>query len=151
MLIRFVGELGSWNWMVFGVALLAIEILAPGFFLVWIGLAAIITGALTLFLQNAGFWIWELQVVVFLILSLALAYGGARLMRATDDSDEPLLNRRGDQLIGRTAMLDQPIAEGRGRIRIDDTVWRVKGPELAAGVRVRIISAHGGELVVQAV
>ena len=125
--------------MVLGFALLALEILAPGVFLLWIGVAALITGALSLALWEAGFWVWQVQVLVFLVLSLICAVGGKKLMgNPRDDSDQPLLNRRGEQLIGRTATLAEPIREGRGRIQLGDTLWRVTGPDLPVGARVRV-------------
>lgn len=144
-------ELGPWSWMVLGFVLLAMEILVPGVFLLWIGVAAILTGALSLQLWGFEFWSWQLQVVVFLALSLVSALIGKRINRSTEtETDEPLLNRRTDQLVGRTAVLDEPLLEGVGRIRLGDTTWRVTGPELAAGTRVRIVAARGGELIVEA-
>jgi len=151
MLERIFGELGPWNWMVLGFVLLALEILAPGVFLLWIGIAALVTGALSVMLWEAGWWIWQVQVLVFLALSLISAYLGHRIMKDRQDggTDEPLLNRRDAQLVGRTAVLQDPILEGHGRIRIDDTVWKIVGPDAAPGTRVKVISAAGGELKVE--
>ena len=146
-----VDELGPWNWMVLGIALLAIEILAPGFFLLWIGIAALIVGAASLALWNAAFWTWEIQVVVFLFLSLASAYLGHKMMGGRNsESDQPLLNRRSEQMIGRTATLAEPITNGHGRIRLGDTLWRVSGPDLPAGTQVKVVSVDDLELVVTA-
>ncbi len=149
MIARLVSELGPWNWMVLGMALLAIEIVAPGFFLLWIGLAALIVGALTLALWNSGVWPWEVQAVLFLALSLVTVFVGRRIMAGRGgESDQPLLNRRGEQLVGRTATLSEPIREGRGRIQLGDTTWRVSGPDMPVGARVRVVSANDSELVV---
>ena len=153
MLERIFNELGPWNWMVLGFVLLSLEILVPGVFLLWIGLAALIVGAVSLMIWGAAFWIWELQVVVFLALSLVCAFVGKKIMgRSGDDTDQPLLNRRGDQLVGRTATLTEPITDGRGRIKIGDTMWRVSGPDLPAGTKVRVKAATDLdlELVVEA-
>lgn len=142
MLERIFAELGPWNWMAVGFVLLALEILVPGVFLLWIGLAALIVGALSLMLWDAAFWVWQLQVVVFLALALACAFAGKKLIgKRGEVSDQPLLNRRGDQLVGRTATLTEPIIDGRGRIKIGDTMWRVSGPDLPAGTKVRVKSA----------
>jgi membrane protein implicated in regulation of membrane protease activity len=142
MLERIFAELGPWNWMVLGFVLLTLEILVPGVFLLWIGLAALVVGALSLMFWNAGFWIWEIQVVVFLALALVSAYSGKRIMgKRGDATDQPLLNRRGDQLVGRTATLTEPITNGRGRVKIGDTMWRVSGPDLPAGTKVRVMAA----------
>lgn len=161
MIESVIAELGPWNWIVLGCVLLALEIVAPGFFLLWIGLAAVVVGAFSLFpgvfsflLWDASWWVWETQVLVFLVLSVLFAYAGSRLMRPKKgDSDQPLLNRRGEQLIGRTATLTEPIANGRGRIRIGDTLWRVTGPDLPAGTQVRVnaVTAADLELVVEKV
>lgn len=149
MIEWLVGELGPWNWMVLGLVLLVIEILTPGFYLLWVGLAALVVGAISLMLPNAGFWGWEAQVVAFLALSLVAAYAGRRIMAGREaETDQPLLNRRGEQLVGRTATLTEPIREGHGRIKLGDTMWRVVGPDLPAGARVQVVSVNDLELVV---
>ncbi|RLP26890.1 NfeD family protein [Mesorhizobium sp. YM1C-6-2] len=142
MLERVFAELGPWNWMVLGFALLTLEILTPGVFMLWIGLAALIVGALSLMFWSAGFWVWQVQILVFLALALVCAFAGKKIMSGRGSaSDQPLLNRRGDQLIGRTATLTEPITDGRGRIKIGDTTWRVSGPDLPAGTKVRVKAA----------
>lgn len=150
MIERIVMELGAWNWMALGLALLALEIVVPGFFLLWIGIAAIIVGTIALMIGSAGFWPWEMQILLFLALSLVSAYIGKRIMaNGNDVSDQPLLNQLGEQLVGRTATLAEPIAEGRGRIRLGDTQWRVTGPDLPTGAKVKVISSNGTELGVE--
>ncbi|MBY8917724.1 NfeD family protein [Nitratireductor sp. L1-7-SE] len=153
MIEHVIAELGPWNWMLLGFVLLAAEILAPGVFLLWIGIAAILTGALSLQLWDLPAWSWQVQVLVFLALSLISAYAGKRLMdsRRNEETDQPLLNRRREQLVGRTATLEEAIENGFGRIRLDDTLWRVTGPELPAGTRVRVASVDAGTLRVEAV
>jgi inner membrane protein len=149
MLMRIFGELGAWNWIVLGLVLLALEIVMPGVFLLWIGIAAILTGAMSLQLWDFSFWVWEVQVLVFLVVALVSVFVGNRIMKhRLEETDEPLLNRRAEQLVGRTAVLDEPIAEGRGRIRIGDTVWKVRGPDVPAATRVRVTGADGSELIV---
>ena len=63
MIERIILELGPWGWWVLGLVLLAAEVVAPGMFLVWIGIAAILTGAVSLLLWEAGFWVWQVQLV----------------------------------------------------------------------------------------
>ncbi|WP_432287055.1 NfeD family protein [Aminobacter sp. BA135] len=147
MIASIVAELGPWNWMLLGFILLCLEIFAPGVFLLWIGIAALIVGSASLLLWDAAFWTWQVQVLVFLVLSLASAYVGKKLVRAREQaSDQPLLNNRGAQMIGRTATLAEPIREGRGRIKLGDTTWRVSGPDLPAGAQVRVIGAADTDL-----
>jgi membrane protein implicated in regulation of membrane protease activity len=154
MFERIFTELGPWTWMVLGLVLLILEIMAPGVFLLWIGIAALVVGAITLALWSSTFWVWQAQVVLFLVLSLVAAYYGKKIMDGRNEvSDLPLLNQRGAQMIGRTATLSEPIREGRGRIQLGDTLWRVSGPDLPAGARVRVVKAaeQDLELVVEAV
>lgn len=147
MIGRIVLELGPWNWMVLGIILLVLEIVLPGVFLVWIGIASLIVGAISIFAWESGFWTWQTQVLLFLVLSVASAFAGRRLAGPRkDDSDQPLLNRRGDQLIGRTATLAEPIRNGHGRIQLGDTLWRVSGPDLPAGTQVRVTAVAETEL-----
>ena len=150
MIHRLIAELGPWAWWVLGIVLLILEVLLPGVFLVWIGIAAIITGALSLLLWDQVLWTWQLQWLVFAVLSLVAALIGRRIVSSRDGaSDQPHLNQRGQSLVGRTATLEQPISEGRGRIRLDDTMWSVQGPDLPVGARVRVTASNGRDLNVE--
>lgn len=154
MIDRIVLELGPWNWMVLGFVLLVMEVIAPGIFMLWIGIAALIIGAVSLLIWDAAIWIWQVQVLAFLALSLVSAYVGKRLVGSRHaPSDQPLLNRRGAQMVGRMATLTEPIKDGRGRIKLGDTLWRVAGPDLPTGTQVRVTSAADTdlELTVEAV
>lgn len=147
MLEQLFNQLGAWNWMVLGFLLLVLELLSPGVFFLWIGIAALITGAVSLAIWDTSAWIWQVQVIVFLVLSLVSAYVGRQIMASRGDrSDQPLLNRRAQQLVGRVATLAEPIDNGRGRLQLDDTVWRVSGPDLPAGARVRVSRVASSEL-----
>lgn len=140
MIIEFLSGLGIWNWLVFGLVLLILEILAPGIFFIWFGLAALITGVLAFLLGSIADFGWQLQIVLFLVFAVVFALVGRRVFGSSGRQDEPLLNRRGDQLVGQRATLTEPIINGRGRIRINDTTWRIKGPDLPAGTEVHIVS-----------
>jgi hypothetical protein len=152
MIERIVTELGPWTWWVLGLVLLTAEIILPGVFLIWIGLAAIVVGSISLALWGDDLWAWQVQILTFAVLSVVFAVAGRRIMsRYGSETDEPLLNQRGESLVGRTATLTEPISEGRGRIRIDDTLWVVGGPDLPVGTQVRIIESTGRELRVEPV
>lgn len=150
MIDSIVTELGPWNWMVLGLLLLGAEVLIPGFFLIWIGIAAVIVGALSLALWESGFWTWQVQVLVFLGVAIVAVFAGRAIMQRSDASDEPLLNRRSAQLIGRTATLQEAIVNGQGRVKLGDTTWSVSGPDLEAGAKVRITGAEDMKLTVEA-
>ncbi len=143
------GNLGPWGWWILGLVLLVAELAAPGVFLIWIGMAAIVVGALSLAFWTGEWWTWQVQLLVFGLLSIVFAIGGRRIYAGSSShTDEPLLNKRSESLIGRTAVLAEPIAEGRGRIRLDDTWWPIIGPDLPQGARVRVVEAHGRDLKV---
>lgn len=150
MFARIVTELGPWSWWVLGLVLLAAELVMPGVFLIWIGLGAILTGAISLLLWESGMWTWGVQALVFAVASVAFTLLGRRFLSSRDGvSDQPLLNQRSASLVGRTATLQEPIRDGRGRIRLDDTFWLVSGPDLPEGTRVRVVGGRDSELVVE--
>ncbi|MFK3666197.1 NfeD family protein [Ochrobactrum teleogrylli] len=141
MIIEFLSELGIWSWLVLGLVLLILEILAPGIFFIWFALAALVTGGVAFLLSSTSAFGWQVQLVVFLVLAVVFALAGRRFFGSKSENlDEPLLNRRGEQLVGQRTTLTEPIINGHGRIRINDTTWRVKGPDLPAGTEVRVVA-----------
>jgi hypothetical protein len=140
--------LGTWNWLIFALILMALELLAPGVFLFWLGLAALLVGFIS-FAINLS---WQLQLLLFAVFALAAVPLWRRLARrdAGASPSNPFLNKRADALVGRVFTLEKPIVDGAGTVRIDDTVWRVAGPDIPAGSRVRIIHADGASLTVDA-
>lgn len=152
MIASMIASLGPWNWWILGFVLLAAELAAPGVFLIWIGLAALVMGTASLFLWEQTLWSWQIQLLLFAGLSVIITLIGRRFYGSDDaKTDQPLLNRRGESLVGRTATLAEPIREGRGRIRLDDTWWPVSGPDLPAGMRVRVAHWSGSEPIVEPV
>ncbi len=133
--------------MIVGVALLALEIAAPGAFFLWFGLAAIAVGLLSLFVAVP----WQAQLLIFVVLATLVVLIGRRYFsRAGDDQVSTGLNQRGGRLVGTIVVLDTPIVDGKGRVRIDDTTWRVIGPNMPSGTRVRVVHADGALLTVRA-
>jgi membrane protein implicated in regulation of membrane protease activity len=151
MIANLVHTAGPWAWWIFGIALLVAEVALPGNFLIWVGIAGVATGLLSNLLWSADWWVWEVQWLVFAVLSAASLLAGRSLLRRSGStSDEPTLNNRGASLIGRTADLIDPIVNGHGRVRIGDTIWMVDGPDLPPGTKVRVIGSHGSGLKVEA-
>ncbi|MET3614610.1 membrane protein implicated in regulation of membrane protease activity [Rhizobium aquaticum] len=147
MIADLVSRAGPWSWWVLGVVLLILEIVVPGVFLFWIGLAGIATGLLSLALWGSAIWAWQVQVVTFVVLSfVAVLVGRSLLKRGDTASDEPHLNQRGESLVGRVVTVTEAIENGRGRVKIGDTTWSVSGPDAPAGAKVRIVNASGNEL-----
>lgn len=147
-LIELIAGIGPWAWIVAGLVLLALELVVPGGFLLWMGIAGICTG-LVAFIQPLDWpWLW----LIFGALSLVSITLWVRFSpRRGEGSDRPLLNRRMAQLVGQEGVLDQPIAQGAGRLALGDTIWRVSGPDLPAGQRVRVVGGDGAVLRVEPV
>jgi membrane protein implicated in regulation of membrane protease activity len=151
MIVDLIREFGAWSWLIFGVILLVAEIIVPGNFLVWVGVAGLITGGISLLSWGQPGWTWEVQWIVFAVLSVISVFVGRRwLIRSNASSDEPTLNERGLSLIGRTADLIDPIVNGHGRVKIGDTVWMVDGPDLPLGAKVKVVGSRGSNLRVEA-
>ena len=146
--IELIGQYGGWSWIVAGLILLALELIVPGGVLVWLGLAGIITGIVAL-LNLAPF---SIQWVLFGVLSIAgvAAWLGLARKRKLNESDRPFLNRRAAKLVGEQAELTEAISGGFGRARLGDSTWRVTGPDLPRGTRVRITGYEGTVLTVEA-
>jgi inner membrane protein len=140
--------LGTWNWLVFGIVLMALELAAPGVFLFWLGLAALLVGLLSFVIHPS----WQAQILMFAVFAAAAVPLWRRVARSNNSvsKSNPFLNKRADALIGRVFTLEKPIIDGAGTVRIDDTVWRVAGPDTPAGNRVKIVQADGASLTVAA-
>lgn len=138
--------LGAWAWIMLGLILIGIELLALGVFFMWLGLAAIATGVLDGLLGLS----WQASGLIFALLSVAAVIAGRWIMRPREQPDAPetFLNRRGQALVGRVFVLEAPIKEGEGRIRVDDSSWRVTGADRFAGAKVRVVRVEGSTLVV---
>ena len=134
-------------WAALAVMLFAAEALAPGAFMLWMGVAAA-----AVFLTV---WAFEgmtvlLQVILFVVLSFVSIQVYRTWFRKRGlESEQPLLNRRAEQLVGRVVVLEQAIADGIGRAKIDDAFWVVAGPDLPSGSRVRVVAVDGMTLKVQ--
>lgn len=141
------GESG-WGWLILAAILLALDIFAPGFFLVWFAVAAGCVGVLLFAVPIPNPW----PLVVFSGVSVLSLYIGRALWGShrKGESDKPLLNQRGQQLVGQTFLLTEPIVGGRGFIKVGDGVWMVTGPNIPAGELVRVLYAEGSVLTVEA-
>lgn len=125
-----------WHWWILAVALIIVEILLPSFFALWLAIAAALTGLLLLIFPALG---WEWQLLLFALFSVVSIVAWRRYYQKHPiKTDEPLLNRRGEGYVGRELTLSQPIIDGIGKIRLDDSTWKVQGPDCPAGTRIRI-------------
>jgi inner membrane protein len=139
--------LGPWAWLVAGAVLLGLELLAPGVFMLWLGLAAILVGLASFVVA----WSWQAQIIAFVVFSIAAVplWRRISLVQRGKVPAGGFLNRRADAFVGRVFTLEKPIIDGAGTVRIDDSIWRIAGPDLAAGSRVKVVSSDGGLLTVE--
>ena len=138
--------LGPWNWFILAVVLLILETVIPGVHFLWFGLAAVVIG----FLGLATGLAWQWQVLAFGLLSVLAVFWVRKYARPdVAISDLPDLNVRGQQYIGRSLVVEQAIQNGRGKVRVGDTLWPVEGPDVPVGERVTVTGAKGTVLVVE--
>jgi membrane protein implicated in regulation of membrane protease activity len=130
-------------WVVAGLALCAAETLVPGAFLIWIGAAAVVVGAVEFFFPLA----LTPQLLLFAALVVAFVFVGRRVYGSLDAGTPPVPLSRAHALIGKEFFLDEGIARGFGRIRVGDSVWRVAGEDLPAGAKVRVVAVEDGSSV----
>jgi membrane protein implicated in regulation of membrane protease activity len=135
-----------WVWLTLGLVLAGLELMLPGVYLIWLAMAAIITGVLTLTFDLS----LPMQVVDFVFLSLIIAFSARRMLRDKPiESADPLMNRRGARLVGETATVVQAIEHGSGRVRLGDSEWIARGPNIGAGEHVRVSGSEGAILLVE--
>ncbi len=147
MIAGWIAGLGAWAWIILGMVLIGVELLAPGVFFLWLGLAALATGLTDALLGLS----WQASTLLFAVLSVAAVMVGRAISAPFVQADETggLLNRRGEALVGRVFTLEAPIAGGEGRVRVDDSSWRVRGPDAPAGARIRVVRVEGATLIVE--
>lgn len=140
-------DLTPWHWLIFGILLCAVELFAPTTFLLWAGIAALVTGVLTFLVPILN---WQMQIALFAILAVATTLAGRMFYRRDRETlDAPVLNRRGDTLLGRDFILAEPIVNGVGSVTMDSTRWRVTGPDTEAGTRMKVLKIDGASLVAE--
>ena len=137
-------------WWILALLLIAGEVLLPGYFMLWIGLAAAAMGILLWLVPGMGLL---LQAVLFAALALAACVLYARTLRPRIERSTPgseRLNRRAAQMIGQRYVLTEAIVNGRGKARVGDGEWLVAGPELPLGATVEVVAVDGTTLQVRA-
>jgi inner membrane protein len=147
-MLTLFAALGFWDWFIAGALLLVLEVLAPGVFMLWLGLAALLVGLISIFVD----WSWQAQFIAFALFSVAAIPVWLRLSRqVAAPTDQPFLNRRAEAHVGRIFTLERPIVDGSGTLPIDDTVWRITGTDVPAGSRVKVVRVDGTALHVELV
>jgi membrane protein implicated in regulation of membrane protease activity len=138
-----------WYWWILAVVLLIIEALAPGFFFLWMAAAAVVVGLVLVMIPDVA---WQYQLLIFAVLSVSSIVLFKRYQRSHPSySDQPALSRRGEHYLGRIFTLDDPVVDGIGKLRVDDTIWRISGRDSPAGAKVEIIGVDGVTLRVRVI
>lgn len=143
----FQGLADQWWWLLAAAVLGILEIFLPGIFLVWMAIAAGITGIVVAFVAIPLAY----QLGLFAVLAFASVYAGRRVYaRNPVASDDPHLNARAARLIGQIVTVETAIENGKGRVKVGDGVWNARGPDLPSGARALITASDGTCLTVEA-
>lgn len=144
-LVGLFAGFGPWNWFIVAVALFTLEMIVPGVHFLWFGVAAIAAGALAIATGIA----WPFQVLAFGAVAIATVFWVRRFARPdVAVSDLPDLNARGQSYVGRAVLVEVPIENGRGKVRVGDTLWSAEGPDAPVGALMRVTGARGIVLTV---
>lgn len=142
-------QLDYWHWWVIGIILIMLELFLPGAFFLWMGIAAGLVGVVLLVAPEMG---WQYQFIIFAIVSVvSIVVWRIYLNKHPIATDKPTLNRRGEQYVGRVFTLAEPIVNGTGKLKVDDTMWKIEGKDCDSGTKVRVSEADGALLKIEVV
>lgn len=139
-----------WHWWVAAALLAILEMVMPGTLLIFFAAAAAVVGALAFAIPGLS---WQMQFLAFAVLSVAGIFAWRAYRKAypgqLDGNDHPMLNKRAAQYVGRVIVVQEAIVNGQGKASVDDTIWRVSGPDAPVGTNVKVVAADGGFLKVE--
>jgi membrane protein implicated in regulation of membrane protease activity len=139
--------LTHWHWWTLAAILIILEVFAPGAFFLWLGISAGVVGGLIYLSPGIG---WEFQVLIFSVLTVVSIIVWRKYFRQqASDTDQPNLNRRGEQYVGRKFTLTEPIVNGMGKIHVDDSTWKIRGDNCPLGTEVEVTGVDGTILEVK--
>lgn len=138
-----------WHWWVLAFGFLILEMLTPGFFFMWLAVAGAASGLVGLLLPGLSV---NSQIAIFAVFAI-LVVSAWRIYgkKFPTETDQPLLNKRGAQYVGRIFLVSEPIINGEGKIKVDDSLWKVVGDDCPVNTRVKVTSVRGTILVVEQV
>lgn len=139
-LIELMVGFGPWNWLLLAISLMVLETIVPGVHFIWFGLAALVVGLIAFAFDIT----WQWEILLFAIVSVATVFWVRQFSNSyTRESDEPALNVRGKQYVGRIVTAEGDFNGGRGRVKVDDTLWSAAGDDIKAGQKVRVVAVEG--------
>lgn len=141
-----------WHWWAIAGVFFVLEVLSMSFFFLWIGAAAVLVGLLLAIVPDMS---WQIQLTLWALISVAGAFGWRIYRKKNPDhikSDQPKLNRRGEQYVDRTFTLENDMSNGFGKVKVDDSIWKVEcEKDLTKGTKIRVKSVEGTVLQVEEV
>lgn len=145
--MEWINDIIYWHWLILAIALIILEILLPGAYFLWMGIsAAAVGGAMFIFPEMPLLT----QIIIFAVLSvITVMIYKTHKKKNPVITDEPALNRRGEQYIGRSFTLSEPIVNGMGKVKVDDSTWKVTGADMEAGATVRVVAVDGTTFMVE--
>jgi hypothetical protein len=148
--MAWISEIQFWHWFIAAIVLITLEmVVLPAVFFLWMGIAAGVVGLLLMLIPGLPFMV---QIVLFTIIAaVSLIIHKRYLKNNPPISDEPTLNRRGEQYVGRTFTLEEAIVNGVGKIKVDDSIWKVMGEDMDKGGKVKVVGVDGTVFKVEAV
>lgn len=142
-------EVVFWNWWVLAIFFMIAEMLIPAFFFLSMAIAGVITGLVVWIMPNL---LPETQLLIFCLLSIVSLIAWRKYGKKVNKlSDKPLLNKRGQQYVGRVFNLHEAIENGQGKIKVDDTIWKVRGEDCDIDSKVKVVASYGTEFDVEIV
>ena len=150
-LMTYIYDMGAWSWLILGALLFVLEAFVPGVFLIWFGFAAMVTGVIAFGLDIG----WQAELLTFVSLAVLSVLGGSKFagygLNEERESENSKLGQRGERYIGQDFVVEEPIRNGRGKVRLGDTLWPVKGVDAEKGATVRVTGVKGNALTVEVV
>lgn len=139
--MEWLDQIEFWHWLIAAVVMIIIEMILPAAYFLWMGISAFVVGLLIYVVPDMPVLI---QVIIFGVLSVVCLVLYKRHKKSNPNvNDQPNLNRRGEQYVGRSFTLEEAIVNGVGKIKVDDSTWKVKGSDMPAGMKVRVMSVDG--------
>ncbi len=139
-------HLSVWHWFALGLVLIILELIVNSGFLLWIAIASGVVGIVVALVADLT---GIMQLLIFGgIASVSCIIGQVYVSKRPQRKDSYILNRRNEQYIGRSFILTEPILNGLGHIQVDDSLWRIKGPDLAVGSKIKVIGSEGMFLLI---
>jgi membrane protein implicated in regulation of membrane protease activity len=145
----WISQLEFWHWFIAAIILITLEmVVLPAVFFLWMGISAGVVGLLLMLIPDLAFMA---QIITFAVISVVSLVAHKRYLKKNPPrTDEPTLNRRGEQYVGRTFTLEEAIENGVGKIKVDDSIWKVMGEDMTKGSKVKVTGVDGTVFKVEA-